>query len=203
MKNQKGFSPILIIVGTVVILGIAGGAYYFGKSSFTNSKPQNIPVNSQAQQPVPATSTAENKSNTFQTYTNNQFGFSVTVPQGWSYETKQEKVLDTLVVVELINEDKKIRVPISVAERSWESVQAEVKKNFKSEAIKEITLAGQPAFKVISKQKEINPGYTFRIKHPGKQNTVLLGTASYIRGEDLVTFHQAVENLLNSLKFTK
>lgn len=203
MKNQKGFSPILIIVGAVVILGIAGGVYYLGKSSFTNSKPQNIPVNSQAQQPVPATSTAENKSNALQAYTNNQYGFSVTAPQGWSYETKQEKVLDTLLVVELINEDKKIRVPVFVEERSWESVQAEVKKNFKPEAIEEITLAGQPAFKVISKQKEINPGYTFRIKHPGKQNTVLLGTASYIRGEDLATFHQKVESVLNSLKFTQ
>lgn len=31
--NQKGFTPIIIILGIILILGIVSGVYYFGKLS--------------------------------------------------------------------------------------------------------------------------------------------------------------------------
>lgn len=53
--NQKGFSPLIIILGIFLVIGIAGGAYYFGKSQ--SVKPEVLPspksaVTSQAPKPT-------------------------------------------------------------------------------------------------------------------------------------------------------
>lgn len=39
--NQKGFSSLFIILGIILAIGIAGGAYYFGKSQ--SAKPEALP----------------------------------------------------------------------------------------------------------------------------------------------------------------
>lgn len=55
---QKGFTPILILVGIAVILAIAGGAYYFGKSQTIN--PQSpVPQDSQNPSAIPQACTNE------------------------------------------------------------------------------------------------------------------------------------------------
>lgn len=36
---QKGFAPLIIILGILVILGIAGGAFYLGRSTISNPSP--------------------------------------------------------------------------------------------------------------------------------------------------------------------
>lgn len=56
--NQKGFSPILIILGIVVILGIVSGAYYLGQTGFKQSIPTPQPSLNPAvsSQPSPNTS---------------------------------------------------------------------------------------------------------------------------------------------------
>lgn len=67
--NQKGLVPILIILGTVIILSIAGGAYYFKKlpssqekktskqeqssvSTTGNNKPQIVKINGTGMYPL-------------------------------------------------------------------------------------------------------------------------------------------------------
>ncbi len=37
--NQKGFTPLFIILGIILVIGIAGGAYYLGKYKLTNNQP--------------------------------------------------------------------------------------------------------------------------------------------------------------------
>lgn len=52
--NQKGFAPILIALGILLIVGIAGGAYYFGTLKNTKPQSQNSVVVSQTPQPKPS-----------------------------------------------------------------------------------------------------------------------------------------------------
>lgn len=42
--NQKGFSSLLIVLGIILILSIAGGVYYFGKSQIPKPQPQNFVI---------------------------------------------------------------------------------------------------------------------------------------------------------------
>lgn len=51
---QKGFAPIIILVGIVVLAGVAGGAYYFGKSQAPKPQLPNPVVTSQASQVTPS-----------------------------------------------------------------------------------------------------------------------------------------------------
>lgn len=53
--SQKGFSLILIILGVLAMLGIAGGAYYFGKSQSVKPETTSSPIpvaTSQTPQPI-------------------------------------------------------------------------------------------------------------------------------------------------------
>lgn len=134
-------------------------------------------------------------------FTSQEYGFSVDIPSGWTYKTTSEKAGSATLAVQLKSDDGKISVPIFADEKSWDLVKSEVQKTFLPETVQEITLAGQPAIKIVSQKKEINLGYNFRIKHPNKQNLVLLGTAACIRCEEVTEFHKLVESLLNSIKF--
>jgi hypothetical protein len=172
----------IIVGGFLVILLVL--AVFLGHKKFSSSQ---LPINQQS---------LEN-----QIYHSQEYGFSVDIPSGWTYKTPSEKVGSTILVVELKSVDGKMSVPIFIDEKSWDLVKTEVQKNFLPETIQEITLAGQQAIKIVSQKEEINPGYNFRIKHPNKQNLVLLGTAGYIDGQDLDLFHNSVESVLNSIKF--
>lgn len=61
--HQKGFAPLIVILGTLVILGIVGGGYYLGKTRVPKSQPPNLLTTSQTpkptitSQPVPIEST--------------------------------------------------------------------------------------------------------------------------------------------------
>lgn len=87
--KQKGFAPILILVGILVIVGIAGGAYYFGKSAAP--KPQN-PVVSQISQPTSVTSsipanspvpTSVGEAANWKTYKSDNYGYSFRYPSSF------------------------------------------------------------------------------------------------------------------------
>lgn len=176
MNKQK-----LIIVGILILIAVMGVVAY------TIFKPAQRQVSREGVQE--------------QVYTTPEHGFSVTIPEGWSYKTTPERVGNATLVIQLTSPDKKIGIPIFIEEKAWDLVKSDVGRNFKPEAVEEAILAGQPAIKIIAKEKEINPGYNFRIKHPKKKDTVLLGTAVFIGGEDLVTFHSSVETILNSIEF--
>lgn len=79
--NQKGFAPILIALGIILILGIVGGTYYLGTLknqqavSFGNKpQSQNPGVTSQTPQPTP------NETANWKTYTDTKYGFSLKYP---------------------------------------------------------------------------------------------------------------------------
>lgn len=172
----------IIVGGVLVILLVLVG--FFGYKKFSSSQ---LSTNQQ---------TLEN-----QIYHSQEYGFSVDIPSGWTYKTTSEKAGSATLAVQLKSGDGKMIIPIFVDEKSWDLVKSEVQKNFLPETIEETILAGQPAIKIVSQKKEINPGYNFRIKHPNKQNLVLLGTAGYLSGKDLDLFHNSVESVLNSIKF--
>lgn len=45
--RQAGFAPVLVLIGIMVIMAIAGGAYYFGKSQTPKPQSQNLMASSQ------------------------------------------------------------------------------------------------------------------------------------------------------------
>lgn len=47
---QKGFAPIFILIGIVILVAVGGGAYYFEKSQISKPQPQNQTVISQTSQ---------------------------------------------------------------------------------------------------------------------------------------------------------
>jgi len=69
--NQKGFSPILIILGILLIIATTSGAFYFGKYPTIKSQIQN-PVTTS---PNPTDETAD-----WQTYTDDKMGYSIKYP---------------------------------------------------------------------------------------------------------------------------
>lgn len=77
---QKGQILIWIIVG-VLVIAVAGGAYYLGRS--TTPKPSATPnVISQTPQPTPTSSPVDETAN-WKTYTNDRFGYSIKYPNIW------------------------------------------------------------------------------------------------------------------------
>ncbi len=59
MSNQKGFSIIFILLGVVVVIGLAGGVYYLGKFQVSKPQPQNPMVVSQTPQVTPSSTPNE------------------------------------------------------------------------------------------------------------------------------------------------
>lgn len=72
---QKGFAPILILVGILVALALAGGVYFFGKSQV--AKLQNPVVVSQTPQATPTPSSTSDETASWKTYTNTKYGYSI------------------------------------------------------------------------------------------------------------------------------
>ena len=81
---QKGFTAILILVGILVIVGIAGGAYYFFQKSpkygmgFIPTPPEII---EQVRTATP--SSFPNETANWKTYTNTKLGYSFKHPSEW------------------------------------------------------------------------------------------------------------------------
>lgn len=80
MKKQKGFVPTLILLGIVLAVMIAGGAYYLGvhKSSTPVSSPTPV-VNSQTPQAITVPSPAETAN--WKTYSGKFYSFKY--PSNW------------------------------------------------------------------------------------------------------------------------
>lgn len=108
---QKGQTGILILVGILIIVGVAGGAYYLGKSS--TLKLSSAPVAPyQAPQPTPPTSSDANREPSgsavspkpsgageianWKTYTNKDYKFLIKYPSNMVYE---EPVNDTYLLL--------------------------------------------------------------------------------------------------------
>lgn len=78
---QKGFAPILILVGILVLTAVAGGAYYFGKSQVPKSQTQNQVIISKTIPSVAPTSTPTISDETANWKTDAKFGYEIKYPQ--------------------------------------------------------------------------------------------------------------------------
>ena len=74
MFNQKGFTPILILLVVVIMVGLSGGLYYFSK---TNSPKPNA-----TQVLAPSSSPTDETAN-WKTYTSKENGYSFKYPSAW------------------------------------------------------------------------------------------------------------------------
>lgn len=80
---QKGFTPILLLIGVLVVAAVAVGTYYLGKFSSKNSYTPPItqlpsPTNTSYSTPSPSSSSDETAN--WKIYTNNKVGFSLKYP---------------------------------------------------------------------------------------------------------------------------
>lgn len=79
---QKGQAPVLILVGILVIVAVAGGAFYLGRQ--TTPKPSPSPVvTSQTPKPTNTSleSTGSAETANWKTYKNSQYSYSFKYPQ--------------------------------------------------------------------------------------------------------------------------
>lgn len=83
--NQKGFAPVLILVGVVIATAI-GGAYYLGIKKPT---PPTTPTPIVTSQPPQATTNPSQNIDDWQEFTNEQFNFSFKYPSGWIVKTQE------------------------------------------------------------------------------------------------------------------
>ena len=85
--SQKGFSLIFVILGLVVVITIAGGTYYLGRSTSPKPSPNSV-VTSQTPQSTSSPSPSDTSREptgpaeiaNWKTYTNSQYGFSIQHP---------------------------------------------------------------------------------------------------------------------------
>lgn len=77
---QKGFAPILILVGVLIIAAVAGGAYYLGKSQISKPQPTITPVATQTPQPTSMPSSTPDETANWKTYKNEKYGFEIKHP---------------------------------------------------------------------------------------------------------------------------
>lgn len=87
---QKGYSLIFLLIGMVVLAGVAGGAYYLGKQTTPKSSPAPV-VSSQIPSPSTTTDaspvpTGTEETANWKTYTNSKRGYEFKYPD--SYKLK-------------------------------------------------------------------------------------------------------------------
>ena len=90
MDKQKGQTGILIVVGILVLVGVAGGAYYLGMSNKVEPVPQPVPRTVQSVTPTPesvevAVEEIEEISN-WKTYNTDKYSFKY--PGDWEVLTE-------------------------------------------------------------------------------------------------------------------
>jgi hypothetical protein len=97
-NSQKGFSPIFIVLGIVLLLGIAGGVYFFGKTAYLKLNcPFGIVVNNEcgwnwtpppslwqpSSSPTPSITPKVDETANWKTYTNTKYKFEFRYPNYW------------------------------------------------------------------------------------------------------------------------
>ncbi|MFA5932753.1 MAG: hypothetical protein WCV81_00635 [Microgenomates group bacterium] len=80
-NESKGFAPIIIILGIVLMLGIAGGAYFLVKNS--NTVPKNNII-APTISPTPTATLKVDETANWNTYTNTKYSYSIKYPTDYS-----------------------------------------------------------------------------------------------------------------------
>ena len=115
---QKGQAPILILVG-ILIIAVAGGAYYLGTFKNVKLQSQNPVVTSIQVSASPVSSSTFVASSTpissdetanWKIYINSQFGFSVKYPPSWILHEYSVDKTYRLVSIVITNKEKDINL---------------------------------------------------------------------------------------------
>ncbi len=88
---QKGQVLIFLLVG-ILVIAIAGGAYYLGRQTTPKSAPAPV-VTSSTLQPTPSPSPISDEMSTWKTYTNQLYQFSFKYPPSWTVSDKNVYLL--------------------------------------------------------------------------------------------------------------
>src|SRR5258708_10577734 len=91
MLNQKGFAPLIIILGLVLVLGLIAGAYYLGKGgtqqttnttsvpAYSSQPSTNLPSSNAISQATPTSDPTSN----WKTFTNTVYFYTLKYPQNY------------------------------------------------------------------------------------------------------------------------
>lgn len=103
---QKGFAPILILVGFLMLIGAVGGAYYLGMKASQDSHQQNPVITSDsypqasASASVAPTPTPADETANWKTYTHATEGYLIKYPPTWSViDTDSQNPSNTSVTI--------------------------------------------------------------------------------------------------------
>lgn len=99
--NQKGFSPLFIFLGIILVLGIVGGVYYV----FTNNS-QKEEFGKAQLAPTAATITnskAYTQSTILKNLVSEKFKFKVSYPDKWSYYPEQQYIETSFILIPEFN----------------------------------------------------------------------------------------------------
>lgn len=105
--RQKGFAPVLILVGILVLATVAGGVYLFSQFQASKLQPPNPVVTSQT--PSPTTSASSPVPNgtgetaNWKTYTNKDLSFKY--PSDWSVDDTVITATSPRVKIVIVSED--------------------------------------------------------------------------------------------------
>lgn len=90
--NQKGFTLLILLLGIILIIGIACGAYYFRISQI--QKPQNPIIASQAPQPTITLSSNPNRTTDWKTYASSPNFYSIQYPSNFYVHEYKDSSID-------------------------------------------------------------------------------------------------------------
>lgn len=79
MVSQKGFAPILVVLSIIVVMGLAGGAYYY--NVFNENSQENTPSSPKIS-PLPTESSPPQASSTAVPSAEKEV-VTITLPEGW------------------------------------------------------------------------------------------------------------------------
>ncbi len=117
MPNQKGFTPIILVLIMVTVIGIIGGGYLVYRKYLNPlylPKHDNPPINWEAVQNSNPESSSSAETANWKTYTNNKFGFTIQYPENWEIEGDNPIKVD-IVISSLDNSSNLIISPIAEA----------------------------------------------------------------------------------------
>ena len=85
---SKGFSAVYVLVGILVLVGVAGGAYFLGRQTLSLRGPEGSAAILPTSPPTPSVTESTSSADTtiWKTYINNEYQYSLNYPSEWSYQ---------------------------------------------------------------------------------------------------------------------
>lgn len=163
--SQKGFAPILIALGVILILGVVSGAYYFGKSQSVKPTIQNSVVTSQTPQPTPSP-TPDAIAN-WRTYTNTQYKFTLSYPEDWESQVPEVSTnnfrLDFLKFDQDYNGFERPNITLIINNDNINNIRSSLFKEYNSKGtIQDIGLLSGDLYQGTGKSKDFSGKNTFQ-----------------------------------------